>query len=193
MATTSAKFVLIGPYAGQTIHVNGHEFIDGRYEFVGDDKAVVVIKKIFAHYGAFTEEDAEVELRRQDEALQAERDEAERKALAELGRELDGGNLNTLQQGASTEAPVAGASTSGVTLESMLGSDTNDGKPVAPAKPSLGEVIGTLDPENDAHWTSNNLPSLDHLSEATGAKVSRGEVEAIAEGYTRAKARAAKA
>ena len=59
-------------------------------------------------------------------------------------------------------------------------------------KPTLGEAIGALDPENDKHWTSNNLPALDVLEELTGKKVARDEVNAVAEGYTRAKARAAK-
>jgi len=64
--------------------------------------------------------------------------------------------------------------------------------PAGDAKPTLGEAIGQLDPEDNDHWTSNNLPSLDHLSALTGSKVARGDVEAVAEGYTRAKARAAK-
>lgn len=71
---------------------------------------------------------------------------------------------------------------------------TQQAAPAAPAagKLTLGEAIGALDPENDRHWTSNNLPALDVLEELTGKKVARNEVDAVAEGYTRAKARAAK-
>ena len=58
-------------------------------------------------------------------------------------------------------------------------------------KPTLGEAIGQLDPEDDKHWTSNNLPTLDVLESMTGKKVARSDVDAVAEGYTRAKARAA--
>lgn len=61
---------------------------------------------------------------------------------------------------------------------------------VVDPKPSLAEAIGLLDPENDAHWTSNNLPAIDFLEGVTGSKVTRAEVEAVAEGFTRAKARA---
>jgi hypothetical protein len=56
----------------------------------------------------------------------------------------------------------------------------------------LPTALGQLDPAVDAHWTSNNLPALDWLSEQTGKPVKRAEVEAIAPDYTRAKARAAK-
>lgn len=58
---------------------------------------------------------------------------------------------------------------------------------------TLAEAIGALDPDNEDHWTSNNLPSLDVLSEMTGARVSRAQVDEHADGFTRAKAKALKA
>ena len=63
---------------------------------------------------------------------------------------------------------------------------------IPPARTVGGEAIGQLDPEDDKHWTSNNLPALDVLESMTGKKVARSDVDAVAEGYTRAKARAAK-
>lgn len=65
--------------------------------------------------------------------------------------------------------------------------------PPGDVKPTLGEALALLDPENDSHWTSNNLPGLDDLTALTGEKVTRAEVEAVAEGFTRAKARAVRA
>lgn len=59
-------------------------------------------------------------------------------------------------------------------------------------KPTLGEAVAELDPNADADWTSNNLPSIERLSAITGVKVTRAEVDAVAEGYTRARARQAK-
>lgn len=138
MATVTQKFVLVGPHAGKTLNVNGHEFEDGEYVFQGSAEQVAVLTRVFADYAALPAEHAE---------------------LAELK---------------AVQAPVA---------------------PVADAptgKPTLGEAIGALDPENDKHWTSNNLPALDVLEELTGKKVARDEVNSVANGYTRAKARAAK-
>lgn len=89
--------------------------------------------------------------------------------------------LDALKAAASAapDAPAAPAAADDAMLAQALGM-------------SLGEAIGTLDPENDAHWTSNNLPALEPLADLIGKKVSRGDVDAVADGYTRAKARAAK-
>jgi hypothetical protein len=56
---------------------------------------------------------------------------------------------------------------------------------------SLAEAIGHLNGNDDAHWTSNNRPSLEYLATLLGKTPTRAEVNAIAEGYTRAKAKAA--
>ena len=146
MASVTQKFVLVGPHAGKTLNVNGHEFVDGEYTFQGSAEQVGTLSRIFADYAALPEEQAE---------------------LAQLKAE------KTAQtQGQAPQAPQA---------------------PTEPAgKPTLGEAIGQLDPEDDKHWTSNNLPALDVLEAMTGKKVARSDVDAVAEGYTRAKARAAK-
>lgn len=59
-----------------------------------------------------------------------------------------------------------------------------------PVKPTLAEAIGMLDADDDDHWTSANLPSIEFLTETTGHRHSRAEVDAVAEGFTRAKAKA---
>lgn len=74
------------------------------------------------------------------------------------------------------------------TLEEALEEKEED----IPGALSLAEAIGTLDPKDEDHWTSNNLPSLDYLSAVVGKRVGRDDVNAIADGYTRAKARTAK-
>lgn len=151
--TTTQKFVLVGPHAGKSMAVNGHEFVDGELTFQGSSAQIAVLTNIFGYYGAVPAEKAELE------QLRAEK-----------------------SQGEQTQAPTA-----------PVGSDTNDKDVKDPVLPTLAEAIGMLDPENDAHWTSNNLPGLDDLSKLTGKSVSRADVEAIAAGYTRAKARQAKA
>lgn len=145
MASVNQKFVLVGPHAGQTMHVNGHEFVDGEMTFQGSAEQAATLERVFEFYGAMTAEKAELHALR-----------CEQKPAKPAGQ---------------TTAPVADA-------------------PVG--KPTLGEAIGALDPENDKHWTSNNLPALDVLEELTGKKVTRDEVNSVADGYTRAKARAAK-
>lgn len=163
--TTSQKFVLVGPHAGKSMAVNGHEFVDGEFTFQGSSAQIAVLTNIFSYYGAVPAEKAELE------QLRAEKSHGGQ-TQAPAG---DKG-------GEQTQAPAA-----------PVGSDTNDKDVKDPVLPTLAEAIGMLDPENDAHWTSNNLPGLDDLSKLTGKSVSRADVEAIAAGYTRAKARQAKA
>ncbi|UQM93939.1 hypothetical protein vBSmQDWS359_22 [Stenotrophomonas phage vB_Sm_QDWS359] len=163
--TTSQKFVLVGPHAGKSMAVNGHEFVDGEFTFQGSSAQIAVLANVLSFYGAVPAEKAELE------QLRAEKSQGEQ-TPAPAG---DKG-------GEQTQAPAA-----------PVGSDTNDKDVKDPVLPTLAEAIGMLDPENDAHWTSNNLPGLDDLSKLTGKAVSRADVEAIAAGYTRAKARQAKA
>jgi hypothetical protein len=64
------------------------------------------------------------------------------------------------------------------------------------AEPSLlekvVEALKTLDPADDDHWTSNNLPALDVLGERVGQDVTRAQVNEVAQGFTRAAAKAAR-
>ncbi len=85
-------------------------------------------------------------------------------------------------------ALVAGKN-SGASVPSLGGDLPPPSPPAGPPKPTLAEAVGHLSWEQETHWTSNNLPSLEFLAEVTGKKVSRAEVEAVAEGYTRAKAK----
>lgn len=147
MASVSQRFVLVGPHAGKSMSVNGHDFVDGEFVTAGSAEQMAVLARVFSFYGAFTED--EVELRGLRAAAEA------------------------------SKAPAVPEASAAEALADALGL-------------SLGEAIGSLDSEDDAHWTSNNLPSVDTLSAMVGKKVSRGDVEAIADGYTRAKARAAK-
>lgn len=214
MASATQKFVLIGPHAGRSMAVNGHEFVDGEFTFAGSDGQVATLARVFEFYGAVTAEKAELEQLRGEQ-----RPPMARKALDEALAQLPGSNTDAdyvvqamgthfgdlftsddeakvrelVKPQANTGASDDGAGTQGNAAGTSTTDTAQDSPNGAPgSKPSIAEAIGQLDPENDAHWTSNNLPSLDHLGELVGKKVARGEVDAVAEGYTRAKARAAK-
>ncbi|URA07136.1 hypothetical protein P9A48_gp28 [Xanthomonas phage Mallos] len=213
--TKNQRFVLVGPHTGKTINVNGHPFVDGEYTFQGPAHQVESLAKIFKRYSALPVEQAEAY---QLDYIKANGSEDERKTAAEY--EAD--KAKQLEEQRKTEgAPVTGdpvtgqPAADGVTHAQALdqqsgqapgsedptsdgsgsgvGSQAHDANPTTdPVKPTLEEAIGSLDPEVDAHWTSNNLPAIDTLSELTGKAVTRAEVNAVADGYTRAKARAAK-
>lgn len=46
------------------------------------------------------------------------------------------------------------------------------------SKPTLDEAVAALEPENDDHWNLAGKPDLNHLSEATGTRITRAIMEA---------------
>lgn len=190
--TKTQRFVLVGPHVGKTLNVNGHPFVDGEYTFQGPAHQVESLAKIFKRYAALPIEEAQAY---QIEYVKANGSDEDKEKVAQFEAQRQSqqpqGEQTGEQTQAQTEAP--GSEDPNAGRGEGTGSQSHDpNPPTDPVKPTLAEAIGTLDPEVDAHWTSNNLPSLDVLSELTGKKVGRADVDAVADGYTRAKARAAK-
>ena len=149
MSTGSQKFVLVGPRAGKTLTVNGHQFVDGEMTFVGSAAQIATLERVLGFYGVLPAEKAEL--------AQLKADKPVEKSQAELDAEAEAAAKAEEDEAARLAAEEA------------------------------------ANPNEDKHWTSNNLPNLEHLGELIGKKVARAEVDAVAEGYTRAKARAARA
>jgi hypothetical protein len=164
MSSTVTEFRITGVNKGKTQVVHGHQFTDGVLQFEGSAEQAATLARIFEFYEVFPADTAEL---------------MELKAAMGEGSKLATPAAPTPEANAAAEAAAAQAA-----LEQALGEDD------APSgRPTLAEAIGQLDPENDAHWTSNNLPSIDALAALTGKPATRAEVNELAEGYTRAKAR----
>ena len=204
--TQQAKFVLVGPHEGKTMHINNHQFIDGEYTFSGAPAEIVTLTQIFSFYSAFPADTAELMQLRADKAAADAALGGQTKPQVQHDASLTTVSLkievDTTDATASLEKLSAQAQATQADLAAALGEEApapavvtlHTGAPddAPDGMPTLAEAVGTLDPEQDTHWTSNNLPSLDHLSVLLGKKPTRGEVEAVADGYTRAKARAAR-
>jgi hypothetical protein len=182
-SSAQETFVLVGVHAGKDIQINGHQFEDGEFHFQGSPEQVIALTNVFSYYGAVPKAIAK------NQALEAE--------LAALRAQVQGQQASAVDLVQQTAAPALDIAA--VTIQEPAAAPTQVAQPAAAsaaptaAVVTLGEAIGALDPEADGDWTSNNLPSLDRLAELVGKKPSRDEVEAIATGYTRAKARAARA
>ena len=50
---------------------------------------------------------------------------------------------------------------------------------------AIKNALTALDPKNDAHWTSDNLPRLDVMKELAGVEVSRADIQAISKTFNR--------
>lgn len=188
MSTTQTQeFVLVGPHEGKTMTVNGHPFVDGLFNFTGSSEQIASLTRVFSYYAAVPKETAELM------ALRARVAE-----LAPVGgtapavpQQLEPA-IDEVPVDAQPAAPAPADEQPAPPVEEVGSPEANDPVDSSEGKPDLGVAIGLLDPEVDSHWTSNNLPSLERLSELTGRRVGRSEVEALAEGYTRAKAKAAR-
>ncbi len=194
--SNSQRFVLIGPHQGKTMTVNGHAFVEGEYTYYGNSEQTATLTKVFANYAAVPEHEAELmELR----AMSAKRVEIAKAVVAQADNGPSQAEVAAAQVAAeAAEADALMAAEAEALAKAQAEAETARLLSAAPGDapgglPTLAEAIGALDPENDVHWTSNNLPSLDHLATLTGRKPARGDVDAIAEGYTRAKARTARA
>ncbi|UIS24756.1 hypothetical protein P9A53_gp23 [Xanthomonas phage vB_Xar_IVIA-DoCa6] len=202
----SHKFVLVGPHAGKTMNVNGHQFEDGEFTFVGGDAQAAVLARVFEFYGALPADKAElVRLKGREREPGRGRKELDQAIAGLPGDHTDPDYVVNSMRNHWGDLFTAGdelmvrevvVKPEGDKTDATVGDQTNTQTPEppkAPIMPSLAEAIGLLDPSDDQDWTSNNLPNLERLEALTGKKPSRADVEAIADGYTRAKAKAAKA
>lgn len=161
-------FIMVGPHAGKTVQFRDYHFVNGRFTFDGSSSEAESLARILRQWGAFPEADAKT--------LTA--------PPADVGRD---GNLGPASE--ASEEQTEPESQTEAAEEQEAAPEPATAAPETSAALDLAEAIGTLDPANTDHWTSNNLPAVDHLSDLTGGKVTRADVEAVAPGYTRAKAR----
>lgn len=193
MSTGSQKFVLVGPRAGKTLTVNGHQFVDGEMTFVGSAAQIATLERVLGFYGVLPAEKAELAQLKADKPVEKSQAELDAEAEAAAKAEEDEAARLAAEEAAKQKAETDPPAKTDAELEAEEAARKQAELDALGSKPSLGEAIGLLDPNEDKHWTSNNLPNLEHLGELIGKKVARAEVDAVAEGYTRAKARAARA
>jgi hypothetical protein len=189
MASAVETFVLIGPHAGKDMSINGHEFEDGEFVFQGSADQIIALTNIFSFYGAVPKAEAKRMAMEAELAELRSRNQPSAATAAELAPQPSAVAVTVATPDSTSTTTTI---TTAPTAEQVAAFEADLGKPVVSTTMSLGEAIGALSPDADADWTSNNLPSLDRLAELVGKKPSRDEVEAIATGYTRAKARTAR-
>ena len=154
--------------------IAGHVFIDGQFLFRGNEEQVATLTRIFSFYGVVPAG-------------------TDGKPAGEPQADLESakpGPAEGSSSGTGTTDEAGDLNEDGTVKEPVLSDDA--ALAAALGELSLGEAISKLDPDNEDHWTSNNLPSLEALAALVGKKVSRDEVTALADGYTRVRARAAR-
>lgn len=164
------KFILVGGYAGKTVNLGGHAFVDGTFDYstyLDAEGATIhtsptdqVLKADFLakNYQAYPEGSKELE--------EAQAKLAGGKVAPNAG-ELDVGDREQKQQDEQGEQ------------------HTSD----RVRKGAVRTALTKLDPKEDAHWTSTGLPSVEAVRELSGDKeVSRQDIQNLAPKLTREEA-----
>lgn len=160
------KFILVGPHAGKTITLGGHQFVEGAFDFGPDGAGVVpgpdeVAKKgrlLAKLYQAYPEGSPELEA-----AAKRIKGDKEPEGRLDVGKREE-------QQQAQQQPAGAGGSERA-------------------RQGAVRSALTKLDPKVDAHWTGAGLPSVEAVRELSGDKeVSRGDIQNLAPKLTREEA-----
>lgn len=192
---STLKLVMVGHYAGKTVTLNGHTFVDGELTLTGDIAAYAGVVKYFSTYNAWPAGSPELE------AAQFQYEES-------AGGDNGGGsNLDGLEDGKdssakhSNESPASGAPNGaghdageGDALReggASSGDGSSSGRDSDPRTLQIVDALKSLDPSVDDHWTDGGLPRVAAIEEASGiVGITRKEIEAAYKGFDREKAAA---
>lgn len=196
------RFRLFGPYAGKTMTVNGHQFVNGETVLVQSSENMGACTRVLSFYGAFHagtpeyEEALAKELAEQEAAKAAE----ETNGGSEVHSETESGSSDEVRgdiQSDGTKPSEAPADVSPVDAEAETGNsgiDTSgdghghagvpkfeeaaDQREPSEHAPEINEAVKTavlkLDPAESSQWVS------------TGAHAGKPKLLAVEEAYGRA-------
>jgi hypothetical protein len=194
----TVNLVLTGHYAGKSVTLNGYFFnqgvctIQGQYDQLGG-----IITYFRKCYQAFPEGSRELV------EAQASFEQGGDNGNADTDANEDNGQTEKIQSNVSTQQP-------GFATEDANDGGHDDNPPADSAPQPNGEMVTdaemtpdlsdkltaailSLDPNNDDHWTGQNLPAMAAIEAAYGSTdITRRDVEAKLPGYDRTKAKTAK-
>lgn len=187
-------FVLAGHYTGKSINLNGHQFIEGKCEIWCPGDILPFVKRSLSSYQAFPERSYELELaqkRDEENGLWNNSDtSAEQREPAKVPSNdkptSNGSAQKTSNDGLPNANPDNG-STGGVS-EGDGREDAGLSEVTSEIDWRLKEIIESLDPNEDDHWTSEGLPSIEAIQSAFGPNVTREDIDVSGEGWTKDKA-----
>jgi hypothetical protein len=192
----TVNLVLTGPFAGQTVTLNGYFFnkgvctIRGQYDKIGG--AITYFARCYQAYPEGSRELADAQARfGQDGGDHGNTD---------VNENSDNGEPEEIRGAIPTEQP-------GVATQPATDGGRNDNPPADSATQPPGQVdaepaltndklvaaILSLDPANDDHWTGQGLPTMSAIEAAYGSTdITRKDVEEKLPGWNRTKAQAAR-
>lgn len=184
------KLVMVGHYAGKTVVINGHKFVDGVLELQGDLKDMDGLVRYFRTFNAHLAGSTELEMAQAQEASNGSGAAVSAKGGAKGGVSSDKSGSSKEPNGAGHD----GASSTGPgSLPNGDGvpAGRDSGAPVStdPEALKIREALMKLDPENDDNWTDAGLAKVSVIEDITGiVGVLRKDIDAVLPGWSRDKA-----
>lgn len=186
-------FVLVGLYQGKIMNVNGYEFVDGEYEFVGNDGQIVSFICVFGFYGVLLVEQVELQelcFKQGGKLICKQLDEV---IVVLLGENIDVDYVvgvmcfyfgDLFIQGDELMVCEVVVVLLGDVDQVIVGQNINMQELfVLLVLLSLVEVIGLLDLVVDQDWMFNNLLNFECFEVLIGKKLFCVDVDVIVDGY----------
>lgn len=208
MDPVSLTLILVGAYAGRTIVLNSHEFVNGECTLTGEATALSgALNYLNKCYGVYVKGSAEAKKAQENwDAIHGSKETKNGQCdtdtgdqpdpPAEIQREVQPDGPRT-----ASEAPIDSTSDVDADTGSAGGVSSGDGhedagifsRATAEVGTRIADAIQTLDPLNDDHWTqADGKPAVSAVSEAAGMNVTRPQIEAVAKDWNRETALEAK-
>ncbi len=190
----STVFVLAGHYAGKTVKLNGHQFVDGMCEIWCPGDVTPFVKRSLASYQAYPERSLELEQAQKRDAENGLRDNSNTRPWSREPAEVS--SFNQPSSGRFTKETTDDRLSNDDTIQRDAGSiskrngreDARVPEVTSEINYRLKEVIESLDPNENDHWTSEGLPSIEAVQAGYGPNVTREDITVSGEGWNKEKA-----
>ena len=206
------EYRLFGPRKGQTMTINGHQFIDGWARLNQSTEKAGSCMRVLSFYGAYArgtpDYNKAMDAEEAEEAAKNGTGEADTKAVEGADAPVRS-DVRPAGSGPATPAAVEGNGNAGPGGASSSGGDTNgDGhghagipkfpedkdrrhiEPPSEVNEAIMVAVKKLDPSVDGHWVATGAhkgkPKLQAVEEAYGkANLTRQDIEAAMPGWNR--------
>jgi len=187
-------FVLAGHYADKSVVLNGHEFVEGKCEVWCPGDVVPFVKRSLASYQAYPDRSYELEAAQKRDTENGIRDNLDTSTRSRVSAEVQslhkpssGGSAQETADDRSANASAEDGDT-GLLSEGDGRENARVSEVTSEIDYRLKQIIESLDPNEDGHWTSEGLPSIDAVQSAFGPNVTREDITVSGEGWTKERA-----
>lgn len=183
MSTVKTTFVLTGPLAGQTINLGSlpYRFAEGRTAIIAPVEEMPLHAQFLERNWQAYPEGHEALKENPDGQRDIQQDPA--------GPQ---GDLQPSGEGAApgADAPASEGDAVAQTLPEAGGLEPQGDGQAPELNTKLQKAVLSLDPVQDSHWTREGKPAMTAVGQLYGSTgITRAEVEAVAPGWTREKAK----